>query len=224
MFVLLTTLVTPFPRKSFFFGDSGPGPIPLQVIWRQQQRDGRLLLWSRYTWRRGSAPLWWGVSIKNNGIGEAEIKIRPHNTFKGSKRCARAMHDARRGCLMVQRCSYMDGGPFGVWLSLDALRHSSLAPNVCCTRASLNWNTSPILSAPWVGAGARYVRRLQERYTPNPQLDPDPPVAGADGELSRHVAVTFVSLLRKGLPDRDRSEAKLASAFDFVSACAGMVF
>ncbi|EFJ45105.1 hypothetical protein VOLCADRAFT_94600 [Volvox carteri f. nagariensis] len=120
-----------------------------QVIWRQQQRDGSLLLWSRYTWRRGSAPLWWGVSIKNNGIGEAEIKIRPHNTFKGSK---------------------------------------------------------------------RYVRRLQERYTPNPQLDPDPPVAGADGEPSRHVPVTFVSLLRKGLPDRDRSEAKLASAFDFVVA------
>ncbi|GIL81031.1 hypothetical protein Vretimale_9264 [Volvox reticuliferus] len=120
-----------------------------QVIWRQQQRDGSLLLWSRYTWRRGSAPLWWGVSIKNNGIGEAEIKIRPHNTFKGSK---------------------------------------------------------------------RYVRRLQERYTPNPQLDPDPPVAGVDGEPSRHVPVTFVSLLRKGLPDRDRSEAKLASAFDFVVA------
>ncbi|GLC42427.1 hypothetical protein PLESTB_001097500 [Pleodorina starrii] len=120
-----------------------------QVIWRQQQRDGSLLLWSRYTWRRGSAPLWWGVSIKNNGIGEAEIKIRPHNTFKGSK---------------------------------------------------------------------RYVRRLQERYTPNPQLDPDPPSASGDGEPSRHVPVTFVSLLRKGLPDRDRSEAKLASAFDFVAA------
>ncbi|PNH12209.1 Polyphosphoinositide phosphatase [Tetrabaena socialis] len=57
-----------------------------QVIWRQQQRDGNTLLWSRYTWRRGSAPLWWGVSIKNNGIGEAEIKIRPHNTFRGAKR------------------------------------------------------------------------------------------------------------------------------------------
>ncbi len=56
-----------------------------QVIWRQQHRDGSLL-WSRYTWRRGSAPLWWGVSLKNNGIGEAEIKIRPTNTFRGSKR------------------------------------------------------------------------------------------------------------------------------------------
>jgi hypothetical protein len=29
--------------------------------------------------------------------------------------------------------------------------------------------------------------------------------------------VVFVSLLRKGTPDKDRSETKLASAFDFVS-------
>ncbi|GFR51195.1 hypothetical protein Agub_g13542 [Astrephomene gubernaculifera] len=119
-----------------------------QVIWLQRSRDSKLL-WSRYTWRRGSAPLWWGVSIKNNGIGEAEIKIHPHNTFKGSK---------------------------------------------------------------------RYVRRLQKRYTPHSELDPDPPPVGPDGDPSRLVPVTFVSLLRKGLPDRDRSEAKLASAFDFVVA------
>jgi len=31
------------------------------------------------------------------------------------------------------------------------------------------------------------------------------------------VPVVFFSLLRKGTPDRDRSEAKLAEAFDFVS-------
>lgn len=30
--------------------------------------------------------------------------------------------------------------------------------------------------------------------------------------------ILLVSLLRKGTPERDRSEAKLASAFDFVSA------
>jgi hypothetical protein len=30
--------------------------------------------------------------------------------------------------------------------------------------------------------------------------------------------VVFFSLLRKGTPDRDRSEAKLAEAFDFVAA------
>lgn len=65
----------------------------------------------------------------------------------------------------------------------------------------------------------RYVRRLQKRYTPNPQLDPDPPAPDSDADPSRSVPVAFVSLLRKGLPDRDRSEAKLASAFDFVSGC-----
>jgi hypothetical protein len=31
------------------------------------------------------------------------------------------------------------------------------------------------------------------------------------------VPVVFFSLLRKGTPDRDRSEAKLAEAFDYVS-------
>ena len=67
----------------------------------------------------------------------------------------------------------------------------------------------------------RYVRRLQRRYTPTAQLDPDPPAAGPDGDPTRLVPITFVSLLRKGTPDRDRSEAKLASAFDFVSAGKG---
>jgi hypothetical protein len=32
------------------------------------------------------------------------------------------------------------------------------------------------------------------------------------------VPIVFFSLLRKGTPDRDRSEAKLAEAFDYVSA------
>jgi len=34
---------------------------------------------------------------------------------------------------------------------------------------------------------------------------------------SLQVPVVFFSLLRKGTPDRDRSEAKLAEAFDYVS-------
>lgn len=36
------------------------------------------------------------------------------------------------------------------------------------------------------------------------------------------VPVVFFSLLRKGTPDRDRSEAKLAEAFDYVSAGADL--
>jgi len=72
-----------------------------QVIWRPQRphqqhhggagvsahHGGQVLHWSRYVWRRGSVPLWWSVKIKNQGIGEAEIKIQQNNTFKGSRRC-----------------------------------------------------------------------------------------------------------------------------------------
>ncbi len=62
------------------------------------------------------------------------------------------------------------------------------------------------------------MRRLQKRYTPDPHLDPD----GVDGmgiladprENSLRVPLVFVSLLRKGTLEKDRSETKLASAFD----------
>lgn len=43
----------------------------------------------RYTWRRGSVPLWWSVTIRNGGMGEAEIKIHTTNTFRGSRRYGR---------------------------------------------------------------------------------------------------------------------------------------
>jgi len=122
-----------------------------QIIWRvppgKHLRTGPVA-WSRYTWRRGSVPLWWGVSIKNQGIGEAEIKIKNNNTFRGSR---------------------------------------------------------------------RYARRLQKRYMPNPHLDPDDSMLPkGQGDPSLQVPLVFVSLLRKGTPDKDRSETKLASAFDFV--------
>jgi hypothetical protein len=45
-----------------------------------------IIHWSRYAWRRGSVPLWWSVYIKNQGMGEAEIKIQQANTFRGSRR------------------------------------------------------------------------------------------------------------------------------------------
>lgn len=121
-----------------------------QVLWRHAE-PGKPIPWTRYTWRRGSVPLWWTVTIRNAGVGEAEIRIRNTNTFRGSR---------------------------------------------------------------------RYVRRLQKRYVPNPHLDPDPPEipAGSPSDPSLQVPVVFFSLLRKGTPDRDRSEAKLAEAFDFVAA------
>ena len=68
-----------------------------------------------------------------------------------------------------------------------------------------------------VPPACRNVRRLQKRYTPNPYLDPDPPTLEAGQCPSLSVPIVFISLLRKGTPDKDRSEAKLASAFDTVS-------
>lgn len=48
----------------------------------------RRCAYHRYTWRRGSVPLWWSVNIRNGGMGEAEIRIQTANTFRGSRRCA----------------------------------------------------------------------------------------------------------------------------------------
>ncbi|KAF5842707.1 SacI homology domain-containing protein [Dunaliella salina] len=128
------------------------------LVWRPNPKEGAPVPWSRYAWRRGSVPLWWGVQMRGSGLGEAEIKIKETNTFKGTR---------------------------------------------------------------------RYVRRLQKRFTPNPRLDPYSPASSPQGppvppepqasrEVSASLPILFVSLLRKGTPERDRSEAKLASAFDFV--------
>lgn len=52
-----------------------------QIVWRHTEA-GKPTPWSRYTWRRGSVPLWWTVTIRNGGMGEAEIRIRNTNTFR----------------------------------------------------------------------------------------------------------------------------------------------
>lgn len=60
----------------------------------------------RYTWRRGSVPLWWTVTIRNGGMGEAEIKIRTTNTFRGSRRYVRRLQVRWRGgapCTALRR-------------------------------------------------------------------------------------------------------------------------
>lgn len=35
--------------------------------------------------------MWWTVNIRNGGMGEAEIKIRGTNTFRGSRRYVRRL-------------------------------------------------------------------------------------------------------------------------------------
>lgn len=60
--------------------------LDAQVVWRRAVREGAPIPWSRYVWRRGSVPLWWGVFLKQNGLGEAEIKIKEQRTFRGSRR------------------------------------------------------------------------------------------------------------------------------------------
>jgi hypothetical protein len=35
--------------------------------------------------------MWWTVTIRNGGVGEAEIKIRSINTFRGSRRYVRRL-------------------------------------------------------------------------------------------------------------------------------------
>ena len=174
-----------------------------QVVWRaarQQHGAGSqaaaaaptVAHWSRYTWRRGSVPLRWSVKIKNQGIGEAEIRIQSNNTFKGSRR------QVLKSIAVV------------LW---------SLGWE--CTTPCL-WSWSSFLLWPL----DRYVRRLQKRYNPDPFLDPDPDAASGGNagapskasslDASLRVPLVFVSLLRKGTLEKDRSETKLASAFDAV--------
>eukprot|EP00951_Prasinocladus_malaysianus_P003133 scaffold22234_cov27-Prasinocladus_malaysianus.AAC.2 len=39
-----------------------------------------------FVWRRGSVPIWWGVEIKNSGVGEAEIWVNTTHTYRGSSK------------------------------------------------------------------------------------------------------------------------------------------
>ena len=59
-----------------------------QIVWRPEDKHSGKALWNRYSWRRGTVPIRWGVYLKNSGLGEAEIVIRKQKTFAGCKRCA----------------------------------------------------------------------------------------------------------------------------------------
>mmetsp|Transcript_40321 Transcript_40321/g.114154 ORF Transcript_40321/g.114154 Transcript_40321/m.114154 type:complete len:819 (+) Transcript_40321:201-2657(+) len=55
-----------------------------QLVWRIPSGGGEAVQWSNYFWRRGSVPIWWGVEIKNAGMGEAGITINPKDTYRGT--------------------------------------------------------------------------------------------------------------------------------------------
>ena len=40
-------------------------------------------------WRRGTVPIWWGVEMKNGGLGDTDVVIAATNPYQGTKRRAR---------------------------------------------------------------------------------------------------------------------------------------
>lgn len=51
----------------------------VQLVFRAWRAPNR-----SFVWRRGSVPIWWGVEIKNSGVGEAEIWVNTAHTYRGS--------------------------------------------------------------------------------------------------------------------------------------------
>ena len=39
-------------------------------------------------WRRGTVPIWWGVEMKNGGLGDTDVVIAATNPYQGTKRRA----------------------------------------------------------------------------------------------------------------------------------------
>ena len=37
-------------------------------------------------WRRGTVPIWWGVEMKNGGLGDTDVVIAATNPYQGTKR------------------------------------------------------------------------------------------------------------------------------------------
>lgn len=55
-----------------------------QIVWVDDP-SGPGPRWSRYLWRRGTVPIHWGVELKNQGFGEAELYIK-ENPYVGTDR------------------------------------------------------------------------------------------------------------------------------------------
>lgn len=69
-----------------------------QVVWTAGS-DG--CGWASYVWRRGTVPIWWGVELRQGGVGEADVVIPQHRPYRGVTRYFRRlqkryMPDAQR--------------------------------------------------------------------------------------------------------------------------------
>ncbi|GMH39713.1 hypothetical protein BSKO_07611 [Bryopsis sp. KO-2023] len=144
-----------------------------QIIWRTGETGDDPIPWSRYAWRRGTVPIRWGVTIRNGGLGEAEISIRREKTFMGTKEYVRRVQ--KRFC-----------PDYELEQGIEAESSRSADSSTASTSGY-----------------SAFDDRSRKLAAPGPGVDP-----------SKSVPVAFVSLLRKGTPDRDRSEGKLATAFD----------
>lgn len=47
--------------------------------------------WSNYVWRRGTVPIWWGVELRQGGVGEADVVIPQHRPYRGVTRYFRRL-------------------------------------------------------------------------------------------------------------------------------------
>ena len=50
--------------------------------------SGERLQWTRYVWRRGTVPIWWGVEMKNGGLGDVDVIIAADRPYRGTRRYA----------------------------------------------------------------------------------------------------------------------------------------
>ena len=67
----------------------------------------------------------------------------------------------------------------------------------------------------YTNGSRRYIRRLQKRFSPKPEIEEKLKETKHERkQTSDRFPIVFVSLLRKGLPDKNRSETNLAAAFD----------
>ena len=68
--------------------DHGAAPLTPPITLLLLAAGNAPLRWSRYVWRRGTVPIWWGVEMKNGGLGDVDVVIAANNPYQGTKRCA----------------------------------------------------------------------------------------------------------------------------------------